>query len=230
MKHRGFTLIELLVVIAIIAILAAILFPVFAQAKAAAKKTAALSNYNQLGLSELMYANDFDDHFVLFEWASDWQTPTGNRVSWEPVMWRDLLQPYVKNGSETVNWATLDSSLTQLPLLGVFQSVGHPQGRDLLDMNHALSAGLEEVGEEASDYPFNPLATTSLSRPADTAMIMEKGYNPDWDTGAFDFYIYWWAWEDSERDLARCRTHRQQQHHRLRWRRLGLRLDAPVPI
>jgi prepilin-type N-terminal cleavage/methylation domain-containing protein/prepilin-type processing-associated H-X9-DG protein len=58
---RAFTLIELLVVIAIIAILAAILFPVFAQAKASAKKVACLSNDNQIGLALMMYLNDNDD-------------------------------------------------------------------------------------------------------------------------------------------------------------------------
>jgi len=64
MKNRkAFTLIELLVVIAIIAILAAILFPVFAQAKAAAKKTSSLSNVKQLSLSNTMYAGDTDDIF-----------------------------------------------------------------------------------------------------------------------------------------------------------------------
>ena len=61
--RRAFTLIELLVVIAIIAILAAILFPVFAQAKEAAKKTQCVSNQKQLGLAFLQYANDFDDLF-----------------------------------------------------------------------------------------------------------------------------------------------------------------------
>src|ERR1700686_1703923 len=64
-SHRGFTLIELLVVIAIIAILAAILFPVFAQAKLQAKKISSLANVKEVGLAELMYMNDSDDNFVL---------------------------------------------------------------------------------------------------------------------------------------------------------------------
>ncbi|RYG60650.1 prepilin-type N-terminal cleavage/methylation domain-containing protein, partial [bacterium] len=58
---KAFTLIELLVVIAIIAILAAILFPVFAQAKLAAKKTVSLSNLKQLGVATVLYANDHED-------------------------------------------------------------------------------------------------------------------------------------------------------------------------
>jgi len=64
-KKRAFTLIELLVVIAIIAILAAILFPVFAQAKLAAKGAASLSNVKQITLAEIMYQNDYDDDFVI---------------------------------------------------------------------------------------------------------------------------------------------------------------------
>jgi prepilin-type N-terminal cleavage/methylation domain-containing protein len=65
MQKRAFTLIELLVVIAIIAILAAILFPVFAQAKEAAKKSACLSNMKQQGLATMLYAGDHDDVFPL---------------------------------------------------------------------------------------------------------------------------------------------------------------------
>jgi prepilin-type processing-associated H-X9-DG protein/prepilin-type N-terminal cleavage/methylation domain-containing protein len=63
MKRRAFTLIELLVIIAIVAILAAILFPVFAKAREAARKTACLSNMRQLGMSTRLYMQDYDDRF-----------------------------------------------------------------------------------------------------------------------------------------------------------------------
>src|SRR5712672_2262869 len=62
--RRGFTLIELLVVIAIIAILAAILFPVFAQARTKARQASDMSNLKQLGLAWLMYAQDYDEKFI----------------------------------------------------------------------------------------------------------------------------------------------------------------------
>jgi prepilin-type N-terminal cleavage/methylation domain-containing protein len=80
MPRRAFTLIELLVVIAIIAILAAILFPVFAQAKESAKKTSTLSNYKQMGTAGLMYATDNDDTFMLQ--AGRAVSATGNPMRW----------------------------------------------------------------------------------------------------------------------------------------------------
>lgn len=88
----GFTLIELLVVIAIIAILAAILFPVFAQAKLAAKKTAAMSNIKQLGTASFTYIADTDDTYP--EAVSGGCT---NDASSNNKIWGALLYPYTKN-------------------------------------------------------------------------------------------------------------------------------------
>jgi prepilin-type N-terminal cleavage/methylation domain-containing protein len=93
MKHRpAFTLIELLVVIAIIAILAAILFPVFAQARDKGRQAACMSNCKQLGTAYLMYAQDYDEALV----------PGVNTLARMPLTdwnshWYGLLQPYVKS-------------------------------------------------------------------------------------------------------------------------------------
>jgi len=96
LKTRAFTLIELLVVIAIIAILAAILFPVFAQAKLAAKKTVALSNAKQIALASQMYMNDFDDA-VIKEYFGFPQQPTCDWGSISNVFynWRYAMNPYL---------------------------------------------------------------------------------------------------------------------------------------
>lgn len=88
---RAFTLIELLVVIAIIAILAAILFPVFAQAKAAAKATQSLSNTKQIGLSQMMYLNDYDDTYPLRRFCTH-TSPLTTIYSWKQAEY-----PYMKN-------------------------------------------------------------------------------------------------------------------------------------
>ncbi len=95
MTRRAFTLIELLVVIAIIAILAAILFPVFAQAKTAAKKTTSVSNVRQLSLAAVMYSGDNDDLtmplFVFDRNNTTWRTNQGFSY------WGLLIFPYTKN-------------------------------------------------------------------------------------------------------------------------------------
>lgn len=93
MTRRGFTLIELLVVIAIIAILAAILFPVFARARMQARKTACLSNCKQIGLSMQMYAEDWEGSIPLYEYQGWWV-----RSHWGPWFptFMDCLLPYAK--------------------------------------------------------------------------------------------------------------------------------------
>jgi len=93
MKRNAFTLIELLVVIAIIAILAAILFPVFAQAKAAAKKTACLSGLKQTGLSYFLYGTDNDDYTV----PQNMGRVDVNGVTQSGGYWYNIIQPYVKS-------------------------------------------------------------------------------------------------------------------------------------
>jgi prepilin-type N-terminal cleavage/methylation domain-containing protein len=91
LRRRAFTLIELLVVIAIIAILAAILFPVFAQARATAKKTACTSNMKQILIASQMYADD---------WSSTLASGRTNSLpdDWSiEVLWTRTLQPYMRS-------------------------------------------------------------------------------------------------------------------------------------
>ncbi len=88
--RKGFTLIELLVVIAIIAILAAILFPVFARAREKARQTSCLSNVKQLGLGIMMYVQDYDETFFTSLYAESRTTPPG-------PFWGSCVYPYTKN-------------------------------------------------------------------------------------------------------------------------------------
>jgi prepilin-type N-terminal cleavage/methylation domain-containing protein len=92
MHRKGFTLIELLVVIAIIAILAAILFPVFAQARAKAKQTSCLSNMKQIGLGLMMYAEDYDQTL-----PSSYYYLNGANSDGGYMHWSGMIMPYVKN-------------------------------------------------------------------------------------------------------------------------------------
>ncbi|MBM3500762.1 MAG: DUF1559 domain-containing protein [Armatimonadetes bacterium] len=114
MQRRGFTLIELLVVIAIIAILAAILFPVFARAREKARQTSCLSNVKQIMLGILMYAQDFDEKFP------------GSWANGSSGLWSGRINPYVKNtqlfdcpsGSYASGWGGWDWAGTPMTKYG----------------------------------------------------------------------------------------------------------------
>jgi prepilin-type N-terminal cleavage/methylation domain-containing protein/prepilin-type processing-associated H-X9-DG protein len=153
-KHRGFTLIELLVVIAIIAILAAILFPVFAQAREKARTASCGSNARQLGLAVRMYVQDYDEHFPFAGWL-----PNGNDGSGE---WQNTTAPYIKNRG--LYRCPSTSDLDETP--------GNPQHTDWninpvnYIFNNQLSPGR------------NPVGDAQVVAPADCWMLMDG--HSDW--------------------------------------------------
>ena len=169
MYRRAFTLIELLVVIAIIAILAAILFPVFAQAKESAKITAALSQTKQMGTAVIMYGSDSDDLFpqamakrpnggmwgagLLHPFPADnlptdptWSLP--ERVNMANSMWANSIQPYAKNLDIMQVQGLKESSIaTDVPK--------NPNARTCLTMNGLLQS----------------LSQTSINAPSTVVML-----------------------------------------------------------
>ena len=96
--RKGFTLIELLVVIAIIAILAAILFPVFARAREKARQASCQSNLKQLALTTLMYNQDYDERYMYTVWCNTGNPACPNKC-WDRIIRENegLIWPYVKN-------------------------------------------------------------------------------------------------------------------------------------
>lgn len=104
--RKGFTLIELLVVIAIIAILAAILFPVFAKAREKARQTSCLNNLKQIGTAFIQYAQDYDERYPIY-WRPQLQTDpaspgfifnsSNGTLGGKYTCWMDFIYPYIKN-------------------------------------------------------------------------------------------------------------------------------------
>jgi prepilin-type N-terminal cleavage/methylation domain-containing protein len=194
-NKRGFTLIELLVVIAIIAILAAILFPVFAQAKKSAKTTACISNLKQLELALIMYAGDNDDGMVIVDhWSDTLQTDQGST-------WVTEVYPYVKN--EDIYWdpARSIASTSQLTSAGV----NWYEAETLALNDDGVSSYWS--GGDCSTYPLggtNYVEGRNMGGqedPADRAAIM-----PDMimgtPEGRYWFRNFQSAWADEQNDYA----------------------------
>jgi len=128
MNRKGFTLIELLVVIAIIAILAAILFPVFAQARESARQTQCINNQKQIATSVLMYVNDHEETFPMSAYFG-----TNNQNQRVLVAVYDVLAPYIKNVDifvcpsyrPGIDWPQRVRDSIGVPALGTFRYIGY---------------------------------------------------------------------------------------------------------
>jgi prepilin-type N-terminal cleavage/methylation domain-containing protein/prepilin-type processing-associated H-X9-DG protein len=164
--RAGFTLIELLVVIAIIAILAAILFPVFAQAREKARQTSCLSNEKQIGLGILMYAQDFDETYPF----SQRYDPSVGHI-WG-MSWAVVTQPYAK--SYDVYRCPSDGPFNcQADWMGVGISYAANIDADYTG-SWNVKGPMGMGGVPIWLYPSKTLA--AINRPADTIIIAER-YN-----------------------------------------------------
>jgi prepilin-type N-terminal cleavage/methylation domain-containing protein/prepilin-type processing-associated H-X9-DG protein len=185
MKRRAFTLIELLVVIAIIAILSAILFPVFTRARENARRTSCLSNMKQIGLGLMQYTQDYDERFApnypqngvpdavpdildtdpskpsgVFQISANSGSPTGHFQSW-----MDTIYPYVKSTQIFVCPSTKVAKT--VPNYGYSFALG----------NYANYAGVYFGGENTTAYV--PISVAAVTRSAEIVAFAEwsSGYN-----------------------------------------------------
>lgn len=185
---RGFTLIELLVVIAIIAILAAILFPVFARARDKARQTSCVSNQKQIGIGILMYVQDYDETFPGFKmhWGAGGQERRGDG-------WYESIQPYTMNEQVSIcpsGRYDPDPSTygrTELPNATGFwgrqlrASYGAPS-RD----SDTRDSGI--VGMTVWNYYASPqVMLAQVTRPAETIMLIESSTNWTQQLSAYGF-------------------------------------------
>lgn len=170
--RRAFTLIELLVVIAIIAILAAILFPVFAQAKVAAKGAASMSNVRQLGIAMMLYSGDYDDVAVILGYMETSSPVLINSLGHRA--WGEIMQPYVKN-----------SDMFQDPLTRSEEAFGG-NSTNLSRLYHTqfgYAFSIFSPYTVASPSFASPISMTSVGQPAETVLLVTKktrNGHPDW--------------------------------------------------
>jgi len=193
-RRNGFTLIELLVVIAIIAILAAILFPVFARAREKARQSSCVSNLKQMGLAMHMYASDYDERLPWnYAWVpADWVPEQGNWFSGF-YMWDVFLHPYVKMGSKVAGGTRMQGHGVWMCPSG-FTSM-QPHAR-----NYGANANLFGVANwDPANYGPDPMPRASKSlaqieRPAECMAYFDAGcYTMDYwyvgNAGAAIWYM-----------------------------------------
>lgn len=190
MIRKGFTLIELLVVIAIIAILAAILFPVFTQAREKARGITCLSNLRQVGFAVMQYVQDYDEYFSPSQYG-------GGNTGIVQKSWYGLLEPYIKNQYSEPHW--MNPQERWYPGRdGVFSCPSHPVPNqnahygvhyDLFPdfWNCCIPGSQRDARHQASSL-------SNLETPADKIILVEKGVaNGAWSWGSFGTWQWDWA-------------------------------------
>lgn len=163
-RRSGFTLIELLVVIAIIAILAAILFPVFAQAREKARQTSCLSNLKQLGTAMNMYSQDYDGALMQTSWE------LGSFKA--KVHWSYIVQPYVKNQQIFV----CPSDPNPVKPLNRLCGPGDIIGSTLCDAQAPLFSYINNYNPIPA-HDWLPPTEAAFERPANMAVLGERRNN-----------------------------------------------------
>jgi len=176
-KKRAFTLIELLVVIAIIAILAAILFPVFAQAKLAAKGAACLNNLKQITLGQIMYAGDYDDTAVPNGYWGNPAPAYWGGLGHTP--WSYLILPYLKNTELYNDPLTSPISVPAGWPPNTWRSLAVKFGYNYVTLSPTFT-GPNPPGW----WVPQPVSMTAVGRPADVIMFSEMGNIGWWWYGA----------------------------------------------
>ncbi len=161
-ERAGFTLIELLVVIAIIAILAAILFPVFAQAREKARQTTCLSNLKQIGMGSMMYVQDYDEtYFCGWNWGAPIEA-TGTQI------WRVTILPYVKMGGK-VPMTTDDVYDAKIPTVPLFSC---PDTSNLAKTSYGYNLNEFTTGWNSPPF-FAGKSMASINSPAQLVLFAD---------------------------------------------------------
>jgi prepilin-type N-terminal cleavage/methylation domain-containing protein len=179
---RAFTLIELLVVIAIIAILAAILFPVFAQAREKARGVTCLSNLKQIGSGLTLYLQDYDETYPLnrFDAHGDDCKPLG-------YTWKEAIQPYIKNAQVWVCPSAKHAAINPCGWGSTTIKTSYGYNGSLFNVDTSRGAGNKIVWHAEAGRPMRAVEMADINWPAEAIWVLEEDWggesypdNGDW--------------------------------------------------